>query len=458
MPMDMTQLQFHGENGRDEFQREAVAAKVISLLTKAVEISPMVIDGHWGTGKTEFCRKLINKFKAEHSNYQVVYVDAFQADHADDPLMTILAEVIKLLPEGEQRQGFIQKALPVARYGLKTLLKAGVGHILRQDADEIAEGLEEHLKDAADKAIDASVEALLKNHEKAEENLKALQTALADIAADSPIVLFIDELDRCRPNFSVQMLEVIKHTFDVKGVQFVLVTNTTQLKAAINHCYGQGVDAHRYLDKFLKFSFGLPSLVPTRGHQLGHASAEHYRNQVAQSPVLKDLKLVQDAFLAVVTSFIIRQSLSLREVETFVRHLEIYHVLSGDEALDENVIFGYRLIRVIGVMAFCFEPDLARSLVLGKADAAQLGAVLGVDGVPQFDGQNFRPTHEQSLAVMLGQECALNADAYTPEGREGEPDWEAYLKGYFQRVHFQPERGKRLNILVEAISLLGLRN
>ena len=107
---------FQGETGRDEFQREPVAAKVISLLVSDAQVSPMVIDGDWGTGKTEFCHKLINKFKAEHGSYRIVYVDAFKADHADNPLMTILAEVLKLLPEGDQRKGFIQKALPVIRY------------------------------------------------------------------------------------------------------------------------------------------------------------------------------------------------------------------------------------------------------------------------------------------------------------------------------------------------------
>ncbi|MBJ6977682.1 P-loop NTPase fold protein, partial [Vibrio cholerae] len=76
------------------------------------------------------------------------------------------------------------------------------------------------------------------DHVEAESSLQALQQALKSIAEQKPIVLFIDELDRCRPNFSVLMLETIKHTFDVEGVQFVLITNTNQLKASINHCYG----------------------------------------------------------------------------------------------------------------------------------------------------------------------------------------------------------------------------
>jgi predicted KAP-like P-loop ATPase len=99
MASERTQITFQGENGRDEFQREQIADKVISLLTSDIDISPMVIDGHWGTGKTEFCHKLINKLAVEHKDYRPIYIDAFKADHADSPLLTILAEVLNLLPE-----------------------------------------------------------------------------------------------------------------------------------------------------------------------------------------------------------------------------------------------------------------------------------------------------------------------------------------------------------------------
>lgn len=92
---------------RDEFSREKVAEKVIKLLKSDIDISPMVIDGDWGTGKTEFCRKLINKMDAEQEsdeNYKLLYIDAFQADHADNPLMTILAAVLNAIPKEDQEQ------------------------------------------------------------------------------------------------------------------------------------------------------------------------------------------------------------------------------------------------------------------------------------------------------------------------------------------------------------------
>lgn len=77
-----------------------------------------------GTGKTEFCHKLIN-LMTEEDTHHLIYVDAFQADHADEPLLTVLAEVVNILSSEEDKESFIKKAIPAARYGLKTLAKAG---------------------------------------------------------------------------------------------------------------------------------------------------------------------------------------------------------------------------------------------------------------------------------------------------------------------------------------------
>ena len=243
---------------RDEFNRKNIAEKVINLLRSDIEVSPLVVDGTWGLGKTEFCHKLICLMKEEET-HNLIYVDAFKADHADEPLLTVLAKVLETLPESDEKNSLMNKAMPALRFGLKVGGKALVSHFLRQDADSIAGDFEEEVKQVADKAIDASVESLLKDHIEAEKNLKALQEALKAVADQKPIVLFIDELDRCRPDFAVLMLETIKHTFDIDGVQFVLVTNTNQLKASIHHCYGTSIDAQRYLDKFLKFTFTLPN-------------------------------------------------------------------------------------------------------------------------------------------------------------------------------------------------------
>lgn len=416
MPTDKSSLQFQGGHGRDEFRRELVADKAIQLLTADIQVSPMVIDGDWGTGKTEFCHKLINKFRSAHADYRVLYIDAFQADHADSPLMTVLSAVMTLLPDEAEKKSFLEKAVPVARFGLTTAGKALVSFTLKQNADNIAAEFEEHLQQAADTAIDASVKALLKDHEKAEENLKALQTTLEKLAQAKPIVIFIDELDRCRPDFVVQMLEVIKHTFDVEGVQFVLVTNRRQLEAAINHRYGHQVDSRRYLDKFLKFSFRLPSVVvgQYRGVDgcLPLVSIDHFKRFMQNSSLLSsaDVANPSTGVFGFAKSFIERNDLSLRDVETFVRYLEIYQSLC--QGFKPTTIFGYQLLGIFGVYLFCFKPLLAERILGGRTDAVEIAGALGMVELPDCRSDSYRPCHIDVVAVMLAQVSKVNTNAF----------------------------------------------
>lgn len=434
---ELSSLTFKGAYGRDEFRREQVAEKAIQLLTSAVDVSPMVIDGDWGTGKTEFCHKLINKFKDAHASYRLLYVDSFQADHADNPLVTVLSGVMSLLPEGSAKITLLKKAMPVVRFAATTAGKAVVSHLLQQNADDLAEGLEARMQEAADQAIDASVKALLKDHEEAKKNLQALQVTLENIAKEEPIVIFIDELDRCRPDFAVQMLEVIKHTFNVDGVQFVLVTNKRQLRAAINHRYGHEVDAQRYLDKFLKFSFRLPDFVPGhQGHEDGRvlAAVEHFTQLASKSELLMatDLATSGNGVSEFCKALIRQNDSSLREVETFVRHLEIYQQLGN--GLKKNVIWGYQLLRIFGVFVYCFYPDISRSVENDKADADRLAGIFGITGLPDYTSESFRRSYVQGIAVLLAQASSINSSKYFPakDQIEAVKYWDEDRLSYFR--------------------------
>lgn len=450
-------ITFKGEGGRDEFKRERVADRVIRLLTSDIDISPMLIDGDWGTGKTEFCLKLANKFKSDYENYKVLYIDAFQADHADSPLMTILAEVASVLPKSG-RDGFFEKALPVARFSVKTALKAGFGHILRENMDELAEGMDKYIQEAADSAIDASVMAVLKDHEKAKENLLALQSLLSELATESPMVIFIDELDRCRPDFAVQMLEVIKHTFNVDGVQFLLVTNTKQLKAAINHAYGSNVDAQRYLNKFIKFNFQLPKDVygEHRRHRYGvgalPASLKHFVNISKSSNALQATSLPdhQSTVFGFIEDLIIRNSLSLREIETFLRNIEIYQVLS--DGLNSNVLDGYQLLRVFGVYLYVFSPDFSESVVKGVTDAEKVASDLGFKSITDSDGRVEMDGHIDFLALFLIENCNENSQVYIQNRESVKSQIDGCARSYF--LHYGYRSDDRFESIIEVFKVL----
>lgn len=438
-------------DSRDEFQRKAVAEKVIGLLRSDVDVSPMVIDGSWGTGKTEFCHKLINLMAVEDTHH-LIYVDAFQADHADEPLLTVLAEVLKILPEGENREGLIKKALPAIRYGLKTVTKAGVAHLLRQDVADLAGNFDKEIQQTADKAIDASVEALLKDHVQASESLVTLQSALTDIAKAKPIILFIDELDRCRPNFGVNMLEVIKHAFAVKGVQFVFITNTQQLKASINHCYGQTVDSHRYLDKFIKFSFGLPQI--NDGDTF--ASETHYTNLIRKSSELVDSDLDASAYIDLIFTIIRVHKLSLREVETLVRYMEVYKILSGGKGLHKNVNFGYQLLRAMGIALFCISPKITEAMTRKKADAKELAAFFGETHITQVNEGYIDVKPYQIAVTMIAQECLTNSQLFQTEEEEHRRIWNRQMASLFNGGVYYPREGERSDIVIQTFNTLCL--
>ena len=414
---------------QDEFKRKPIAENIIRLLTSPIDLSPMVIDGGWGTGKTEFCQKLIRLMQQQHPDYQPVYIDAFRSDHSGEPLLALLAEIIKTCtpPKDsdekliEEHKDRIRKITKAAGFLMKTVAKAAVGHVLKQNTDDLAEELQqimnndqeadslaETVTDAAatiaSHTIDATVEALLKEQIEAEKNLETLKACLKELAADKPIILFIDELDRCRPDYAVDMLEVIKHVFDVENVKVVLVTNTKQLRAAINHRYGVEVDAHKYLDKFLKYSFALPDKVVARfEEERALVAVEHFKQLIRKSRwanELKDLIDERSPTINFISDMIERNNISLRETERLVRFLEIYHSLSGGL---NKVIWQYALLRITGVFIFCFYPSLMDDINKNRTDSKDFARLFNIQSLANIPKNNFGVVHTNTnvIAMML---------------------------------------------------------
>lgn len=122
-----------------------------------------------------------------------------------------------------------------------------------EDAVKAANG---EIVNATDKWIDGKI----KNHAQEKKSLKCFKEELTKIAAnqENPIVIIIDELDRCKPTFAVQLIERLKHLFDVPNLVFVLLLNQNQLEKAVKGVYGAETDASAYLGKFFNFFFMLP--------------------------------------------------------------------------------------------------------------------------------------------------------------------------------------------------------
>ena len=438
---------------QDEFKRKPIAENIIRLLTSPIDLSPMVIDGGWGMGKTEFCQKLIRLMQQQHPDYQPVYIDAFRSDHSGEPLLALLAEIIKACtPENvdgrpsEQRTNLTRKIAKVAGFGIKTTFKAAMGHVLKQNTDDLAEELQQIMNDdqearsiaetvtdtantIASHTIDATVEALLKEQIEAEKNLETLKACLKELAADKPIILFIDELDRCRPDYAVDMLEVIKHVFDIEKVKVVLVTNTKQLRAAINHRYGAEVDAQKYLDKFLKYSFALPDQVVAQTEQDRVLVSIHHFKRLIKGSDIEGVLFNAHRVVDCISEMIKRNNLSLRETERLVRFLEIYHSLGHGFGFRNKTFHLY--LRVVGVFIFCFYPRLMDDINKNRTDAREFAQLFNLQSWPDMLDDPYDPkVIVDVIAVMLILNSKIEDPRFTLLGSNEKYYWQTQIDRY----------------------------
>ena len=441
----------------DEFNRKPIAENIIKLLTSPIDLSPMVIDGGWGTGKTEFCQKLV-RLMQQHPNFQPVYIDAFRSDHSGEPLLALLAEIIKTCtPEdtdgqpSEKRKSFTNRIAKVAGFGIKTIFKAAMGHVLKQNTDDLAEELQQIMNDdqearsvaetvtdtaniIANHTIDVTVEALLKEQIEAEKNLETLKSCMKELAEDKPIILFIDELDRCRPDYAVDMLEVIKHVFDIENVKVVLVTNTKQLCAAINHRYGAEVDAQKYLDKFLKYSFALPDKVLDQNEAQGTIVAvQYFEPLLKNSRIFDELKglIENEVIRGFICDMIKRTNISLRETERLVRFLEIYHSLSG--GLSNKVRWENILLVITGIFIFCFHPELIKNINENHVAAGDPCQLFNFQILPKKPIDESNVNYADVIAIMFIMFSKVKDPTFVFRISDDQEYWQMHVNNLFLR-------------------------
>ncbi|MGL6393206.1 KAP family P-loop NTPase fold protein [Aeromonas veronii] len=210
------------------------------------------LNAEWGAGKTWFIKRWYMELKA---HYPTVYIDAWQQDFSDDPLLTVISSIIDQLKmisgkENPIPEGMRQRLLGLFKVGGKLALKAAIKKAGLEEDDFSLEGEDANLL----------VDALCSNQKERYESIQYLKqeirqwvegaVGLSERELDYPAFILIDELDRCRPSYAVEMLETIKHIFDIPGVVFVLATDTEQLQHAIKVIYGDGFDAESYLGRF----------------------------------------------------------------------------------------------------------------------------------------------------------------------------------------------------------------
>lgn len=334
------------------------------------------ISSDCGTGKTTFLEVL--RKRIEKVGYSYIKYNAWKCDYSDNALESLLFTILgeKALEEALKDEAFDLKVLNLIcgiranfSIGITSTIEKLLALSLQSDSKKDVKDFlskvmfpklqEEHREETPTAQL--IIKAFASEFKSQEESIRALQELLGKAYTKSqddqtsngnpqsnygnpsrPLVVIIDELDRCRPSFAVQTLEIIKHIFCMKGVVFVVAFDLLQLSSTVKSFYGENFDAVGYLNRFFDYMSYMPDGDKDKfiGAMLDRYSLTMEKLGISEntdSPEEKDKKEnIEDIWEGKVRKICDMFSLSLRDIKLVLAAFERLNKTSLKDHKDIN--------------------------------------------------------------------------------------------------------------------------
>lgn len=283
----------------------------------------MGLNSAWGTGKTTFVKMW--KAELEASGYNTIYLNAWENDFEESPLVAIVSE-LKTLGIGKNDalyKSLLEKGAVLAKSTMPLVIKGAVKSLAAKviHADQLSE--------IVDGVVDAGADVLAKEVDRyvgKKKGMSDFKLALAryvnDNCGSKPLVFIVDELDRCKPSYAVSLLEQMKHFFSVSNITFVLVVDKVQLGYAICGAYGSDkINVSEYLRRFIDIECSLPkpSYKDLIRHLFEYFSFDDFFMNEERSRY-PDFRNDRSSFLHFVPILVEKAALTLRQIEKLFAH------------------------------------------------------------------------------------------------------------------------------------------
>lgn len=369
----------------DRLEREPFVKATTDLLKAIREPFVIALNAPWGSGKTTTLRLLEPNLTA--ARVTTVSFNAWEVDDATDPLVPLVATLHDRLLELKGYGSSVDSAKierlktlgsAIAKHGVITAVKVATVGLL--DLGVAAEGIAKAAGEAAEKAGEGLtgdlIDAFKRERRTAQQFRALLEELIAYVRATAeegvdppPLVLMIDELDRCRPTFAVAMLERIKHFFNVPGLVFVLALDLEQLKASTRKVYGTELDATEYLRRFVDLELRLPlaDVGDMVNAMLTNCGADAFFAARVNHPVVREDRKWIVRVIKVLAQYF---ELSPRVVQRMISRLMlVLRQTSEDDYLDPIIVVFMIFLRIR-------NEELLRDLVAGRMQAGEVMAAL----------------------------------------------------------------------------------
>ena len=390
-------------------------ARILARIVDSVE-GPCVlsIDGAYGSGKTTFLR--LWQQHLQNEGFPVVRLNAWETDHSGDPLLALTEGIDRDLEalNDQKTRPFVKKlTIAAQKFATRTAptLAAGVA-----GTGVAATGAPAPAAAAAGAAAKRAAEGVINSLRMRRDSVPEFSGSLADLAkslvdrSGHPLVIAIDELDRCRPSYAVEMLEAAKHFFSVDHVIFALAVNRSQLSHAVKALYGQDFDADDYLKRFFDVDFRLPE--PDKvSFVTDHLMRAGFDTSFGRNRALWTEEEEREVFQKMLSILLGGSSLTLRQILQAIQHVGL--VFASVDAQEQTFAVPTALAVIVKWMVPETYDRLRRSEIGSDGAIGALEELFAALGVPR-NAERMRSEHARTYAEAEAVFAACVAEA-SPE-------------------------------------------
>ncbi len=361
---------------QDLFGRKAFGESLKNVIINSDDALVISLDGMWGEGKSTFVRMWQGILTED--GIPNIYIDAFSNDYVDNAFISVASAINSYIESNAKDSSSVNVSTykeKAKQIGIKLLslgAKIGVKAITLgafEKADiELVKSLGEDIASNSSDFVSDLIEQQLSSHSADVQSFELFRKLLSELPNEiegndgKPLVIIIDELDRCRPSYAVDFIEKIKHFFSVKNVVFLLVMHKQQLEVAVKNIYGSEIDAHSYLQKFINIETSLPK--STDLHSM--TDIAKYCEYLLNAHEISHPKVNSDNLQRYIISLASYYNLYLRQLEKVYTNISIFAASSNNSTFFLPPLLSFLLvIKVI-------KPDIYAKLDKQKLSYNQL--------------------------------------------------------------------------------------
>lgn len=241
---------FKKKEETDLLDRQSFVEQVINIIEKQSVLrknSCFAVNGHWGVGKSfvlnmiEGQIRMIQQEGPISDKYLLFHYDCWKYDYYEEPIIAIVASMMDELDTNV-------KIIPMDKVEMvKSILKAVGSSLLMNANDKIKELINidiEEIADSLKNGLDNVDKKIENNHQydsyfAFKKVLTCFRDTINGLAESQTVIMVVDELDRCLPEYMVKVLERLHHVFDkVENVQVIISMDKEQIKHTIHQIYG----------------------------------------------------------------------------------------------------------------------------------------------------------------------------------------------------------------------------